>query len=112
MTVYFPLLVQPQPYFFSDKYSLTTKKKKMKKAKLTSKLCSVTYTLKKRHFQYNKRGHIQLLANCVWLSWRKHVCMYGYTYSSKSRDQPGKAANPVRGQLNSENDVFPVHVRA
>ena len=28
-----------------------------------------------------------------------HVCMYGHTYS-KSKDQPGKAANPARGQLN------------
>ena len=30
------------------------------------------------------------------------LCMYGYTYS-KSMDQPGKVANPARGQLNREN---------
>ena len=30
------------------------------------------------------------------------VCMYGHTYS-KSMDQPGKVANPARGQLNREN---------
>ena len=37
--------------------------------------------------------------------------MYGHTYS-KSRDQPGKVANPVRGQLKRENEYFPVRVRA
>ena len=40
----------------------------------------------------------QLLANCVWLSGRMHVCMYGHT-NSKSKDQQGKVANPARGQL-------------
>ena len=30
------------------------------------------------------------------------VCMYGHTHS-KSTDQPGKVANPARGQLNREN---------
>ena len=29
------------------------------------------------------------------------VCMYGHTYS-KSMDQPGKVANPARGQLKRE----------
>ena len=29
------------------------------------------------------------------------------TYS-KSMDQPGKVANPARGQLNRENEYFPV----
>ena len=27
---------------------------------------------------------------------------------SKSEDQPGKVANPARGQLNRENELFPV----
>ena len=31
------------------------------------------------------------------------VCMYGHTYI-KSKDQPGKVANPARGQLNREHD--------
>ena len=31
-----------------------------------------------------------------------HRCMHGHTYS-KSMDQPGKVANPARGQLNREN---------
>ena len=38
------------------------------------------------------------------------VCMV-ITYS-KSMDQPGKVANPVRGQLNRENEYLPVRVRA
>ena len=29
--------------------------------------------------------------------------MYGHRYS-KSKDQPGKVANPSRGQLNRKND--------
>ena len=33
------------------------------------------------------------------------------TYS-KSKDRPGKIANPARGQLNRENEYFPVSVRA
>ena len=33
------------------------------------------------------------------------------TYS-KGKDQPGKIANPARGQLNRENIFFPVPVRA
>ena len=33
--------------------------------------------------------------------------MYGHT-NSKSVDQPGKVANPARGQLNRENEHFPV----
>ena len=40
-----------------------------------------------------------------------YVCMYGHT-CSKSMDQPGKVANPARGQLNKENQYFPVRVRA
>ena len=40
-----------------------------------------------------------------------HACM-AMTHS-KGKDQPGKVANPARGQLNSENDIFfPVPVRA
>ena len=35
----------------------------------------------------------------------------GITYDT-SEDQPGKSANPARGQLNRENDYFPVPVRA
>ena len=37
--------------------------------------------------------------------------MYGHTYS-KSMDQPGKVGNPARGQLNRENEYFPVRARA
>ena len=31
-----------------------------------------------------------------------HVCVYGHTYR-KSMNQPGKVANPARGQLNKRN---------
>ena len=37
--------------------------------------------------------------------------MYGHTYS-KSMDQPCKVAHHARGQLNRENELFPVRVRA
>ena len=39
-----------------------------------------------------------------------YVCMV-ITYS-KNKDQPGKVANPTRGQLNKKNEYFPVPVRA
>ena len=39
------------------------------------------------------------------------LCMYGHTYR-KSIDQPGKVVNPARGQLNRENEYFPVPVCA
>ena len=41
----------------------------------------------------------------------RYVCM-AFTYS-KSKDQPGKVANPARSQLkNRENKYYPVPVRA
>ena len=39
------------------------------------------------------------------------TCMYSHTYS-ESTDQPGKVVNPARGQLNRENEYFPVYIRA
>ena len=39
------------------------------------------------------------------------IAMYGHTYS-KTMDQPGKVANPARGQLNRKNEHFLVRVRA
>ena len=33
--------------------------------------------------------------------------MYACHTYSKSMDQPGKVANPARGQLNRENKIFP-----
>ena len=35
---------------------------------------------------------------------RGHEVKYGHTHS-KSMDQPGKVANPARGQLNRENNI-------
>ena len=40
------------------------------------------------------------------------MCMYGYTYYCRSMDQPGKATNPARGQVNRENEYFPLRGRA
>ena len=34
------------------------------------------------------------------------------TTCSRRMDQPGKVVNPTRGQLNRENEDFPVPVRA
>ena len=49
-------------------------------------------------------------------------CVQGFVYKvlyvcmaitcSKSMDQPNKVANPARGNLNRENEYFPVPVRA
>ena len=36
--------------------------------------------------------------------------MYSHHFP-QSKDQPGKVANPARGQLNRENEHFPVPVR-
>ena len=33
--------------------------------------------------------------------------LYGHTTYSKSMDQPGKVANPARGQLNRGTYIFP-----
>ena len=46
----------------------------------------------------------------VWIYVCMYVCMV-ITYC-KSMNQPGKVANPARGQLNRENEHFPVPVRA
>ena len=46
-----------------------------------------------------------------------YVCMYVYMWPShiciaRVNDQRGKVANPAHGQLNRENEHFPVPVRA
>ena len=40
---------------------------------------------------------------CMYVCMVTHIAEYG---------SPGKGANPVRGQLNRENEYFPVRVRA
>ena len=64
----------------------------------------------------NAIGNTQLRdpINSGLTRWRMHVlyvCVFTHAYS-KSMDQAGKVANPVRGQLNRENEYFPVRVRA
>ena len=49
--------------------------------------------------------------NSMYIPLFLYVCMYDQTYS-KSMDQPGKVTNFARGQLNRENENFPVRVRA
>ena len=53
---------------------------------------------------------VAVMVQKVCSVYRTTVCMYGHTYS-KSMDQPGKVASPARGQLNRENEDFPVRVR-
>ena len=58
---------------------------------------------------FSEKSEIILYADILY-----NVCMYVcmvITYS-KRKDQPGKVANPARGQLNRENEYFPVRVRA
>ena len=52
---------------------------------------------------------VVFLSDCFFIV-RIYVCMV-ITYN-KSKDQPGKVANPARGQLNRENEFFPVPVPA
>ena len=47
---------------------------------------------------------------CIYVFSNWCVCMV-ITYS-KGKDQPGKVANPARGQLNRENEYLPVPARA
>ena len=52
---------------------------------------------------------LQLLL-MVLIAFKTYICMYGHTYSKRSMDQPGKVANPARGQLNRKKQYFPVRV--
>ena len=40
-----------------------------------------------------------------------YICMYGH-HLLQSMDQPGKVANPARGELDRENEYSPVPIRA
>ena len=57
----------------------------------------------------NSRDRVSPLS-CMIRGFR-NVCMV-FTYYSKGKDQPGKVANPARGQLNRKNVFSPVPVRA
>ena len=41
---------------------------------------------------------------CMYVCIFMYVCMYGH-HIQQSMDQPGKVANPARGQLNTENNI-------
>ena len=72
-----------------------------------------------REFSYSTKGHngwpkpsvvfITFSLYCLPIL-DMYVCMYGHTYS-ESVDQTCKVANSARGQLNGENEYFPVRVR-
>ena len=38
--------------------------------------------------------------------------VWPHIHTARAWDQPGKVVNPARGQLNRENEYFPVRVRA
>ena len=79
--------------------------------RMTRPDCAVMCNLINTHTHYTHTHthviHAKLSPDTVLIV----ICMYGHTYS-KSMDQPGKVANPARGQLNRENEYFPVRVRA
>ena len=50
--------------------------------------------------QQSESIEVALDMEYVWTYVCMYICIYGHTYS-KSMDQPGKVANPARGQLNS-----------
>ena len=60
--------------------------------------CNVICILPVTVFHYTYRGTSMMI--------------YRPAYSTTSKDQPGKIANPARGQLNRENKYFPAPVRA
>ena len=54
---------------------------------------------------------VRALSELVLRQYVLVLCMLVITFS-KSKNQLGKVANPARGQLNWENEYFPVPVRA
>ena len=79
-------------------YEIEMDKKKHEKMRIevSRTTLRVMYSRTSRHFEINMTFTYN---------------MYGHTYS-KSMDQPGKAANPARGQLNREKGYSPIRVRA
>ena len=45
--------------------------------------------------------YVYMYVVCMYV-WPSHIAEYG---SPQSMDQPGKVANPARGQLNRENNI-------
>ena len=75
---------------------------------LGTKVCRAYYLLMTRFISgvlYN---------NCASTKYLSRVCTVTHILSKKSNmDRPGKVVNPARrGQLNRENEYFPVRVRA
>ena len=49
---------------------------------------------------------------CMYVCMYENVCMYGHHIPTAEHRSTGKVASPTRGQLNRENEYFPVPVRA
>ena len=61
--------------------------------------------------QTRQRGHT--LSTCTNLYVCMYVCIHVWPEQfQQSMDQPGKVANPARGQPNRKSVLFPVPVRA
>ena len=59
---------------------------------------------------YREHDYLPSLFNNIIVLIILYVCTV-ITYSN-SMDEPDKVANPARGQLNRENEYFPVRVRS
>ena len=58
--------------------------------------------------------HESTLSECcglITVVWQDVCFVYGQ-HNEQSMNQSGKVGNPARGQLNKENDYFPVSVHA
>ena len=66
-----------------------------------------------------ERNVLRRLISCLFKNLRLNFLQrkgvsyeWAGTVARESMDQPGKVANPARGQLTTENEYFPVPVRA
>ena len=50
-------------------------------------------------------GTLKVPASCTYYLWSHIFMVYGHTFS-KSMDQPGKVANPARGELNQQGKLI------
>ena len=55
--------------------------------------------------------HVELLYEMIFFA-RRVIYVWSSHIARVNKGQPGKVANPARGQLNRENEYFPVPVRA
>ena len=99
--------------FLIDKHDRTGQNTTEKESQATSSKPEASGTTNTFMYTTLKSIHTHTYTHTTLRSIRLRsvLCMYGHKYS-KSMDPPGKVANPACGQLNRENDYFPVRVRA